>query len=203
MRGPLEMSEPPSVKLVQHERGAITVLTGCMFSGKTTHLLRRIDHCKAGGVATFKHAIDDRYRSDAVVTHGGKATPAIAVRSSAELLERLPEDAAVVAVDEGHFFDDQLVGLAESLVERGVDVMVTMLDRDSWGRVFPMVKRLNGVADEMVMLHATCARCRRPANRTQRLTPIVDGQMVGGPESYEPRCMECWRPPSESPPPLA
>ena len=203
MRGPLQTSEPQSVKLVQNARGTITVLTGCMFAGKTTHLLRRIDRYDECSVVTFKHAIDDRYRADAVVTHGGKATPAVAVRSSAELCQRLPEDVTVVAIDEGHFFDDQLVGLADTLVERGVDVIVTMLDRDSWGRVFPMVRQLNAVADEMVMLHATCARCQRPANRTQRLTPIVDGQMVGGSESYEPRCTECWRPPGESPPPLA
>ena len=202
MHGPLETTESTGVEPVLGTRGTMIVFTGCMFAGKTTHLLRRIDRYEACGVATFKHAIDDRYRSDAVVSHGGKATPCIAVRSSAELLGRLPEDVTVVAVDEGHFFDAQLVGLAETLVERGVDVMVTMLDRDSWGRVFPLVKQLNAVADEMVMMHATCARCQRPANRTQRLTPIIDGQMVGGSESYEPRCLECWRPPSESPPPF-
>jgi len=146
--------------------------------------------------------IDNRYAADAVVTHGGKAVPAVTVQSSAELRNRLPENIAAVAIDEGHFFDEGLVEVAEDLTDRGVDVFVTLLDRDSWGRVFPIVKRLNAVADEMVMLHATCARCQRPANRTQRLTPIIDGQMVGGPESYEPRCMECWRPPSEPPPPL-
>lgn len=202
MRNPTESPRTADVEPGIVTRGAVTVFTGCMFSGKTTELLRRIDRLDNQTVVTFKHAVDDRYREDAVVTHGGKAVPAIAVRSSGELSQRVPESAVAVAIDEGHFFDEELVVVAQDLLRRGVDVLVTLLDRDSWGRVFPMVKRLHAVAHEMVMLHANCARCERPASRTQRLTPIIDGQMVGGPESYEPRCTECWRPPPETPPPM-
>ena len=44
-----------------------------------------------------------------------------------------------------------------------------------------------------------CGRCGREATYTQRLTPIIDGNIVGGPESYEPRCRQCWSPPPEPP----
>lgn len=171
-----------------------------MFAGKTTHLFRHLEASRGYAVALFKHVVDTRYCEDAVVSHGGKSMPATAVRSSAELGKRLDEGISTVGIDEGHFFDDDLVPCIQSLTDRGVDVVVTMLDRDSWGRVFPLAKKLNAIADEMVMLHANCARCQRPASRTQRLTPIVNYQMVGGSESYEPRCLECWHPPAEPPP---
>ncbi len=182
------------------ERGMIATMSGCMFSGKTTHLFRRLEEYGDQSAVIFKHAVDTRYCNDAVVSHAGKSMPAVVVRSSVELCERLPKGIRTVGIDEGHFFDDELVQTVHALAQRGVNVLITMLDRDSWGRVFPIAKKLNAIADDMVMLHATCARCQRPASRTQRLTPIVNGQMVGGTESYEPRCLECWRPPAEPPP---
>jgi thymidine kinase len=105
-----------------------------------------------------------------------------------------------VALDEAHFFNGGLDEIVADLKRRGIDVMLTSLDRDSWGRPFAVVEQLRRIADEQITLHAVCAKCGAQADRTQRLTPIIDGQMVGGPESYEPRCQNCWLPPPEKPP---
>lgn len=180
--------------------GTLSTLTGCMFSGKTTQLLHRLDACAVGTVQVFKHAVDTRYAHDAVVSHAGTSMPAITVRSSAEIARHLHRGLTTVGIDEGHFFDARLPDTVQTLVARGLCVLITMLDRDSWGRLFPLTRKLHAIADEMVMLHADCAQCRRPAGRTQRLTPIIDGQMVGGTESYEARCLECWQAPIEPPP---
>ncbi len=105
-----------------------------------------------------------------------------------------------IAIDEGHFFDEPLVGVVRDLRDRGVSCIITALDRDSWANPFPLIDQLSELADENILLHATCAQCGKEANRTQRLTPITDNNMVGGPESYEPRCRTCWQPPLEPPP---
>lgn len=186
---------PPS------DRGGITILCGCMFSGKTTELFRRLDRCAPAEVVVYKHVIDRRYAADAVVSHAGRAWPATALSSPAQMLGQSTGDARVIALDEAHFFDADLVGVTAELARRGIDLIMTSLDRDSWGRPFELVSRLRAVADETVVLRATCARCGRDADRTQRLTPIVGGNMVGGPESYEPRCTHCWHAPLETPPP--
>lgn len=182
------------------QRGSICLFTGCMFSGKTTRLLARLNEYPATAIFACKHEIDDRYSADAIVSHGGKSFAAISVCSALGITRNLSHQIKLVAIDEAHFFDDPLVEVVKLLVDRGVDVMLTGLDRDSWGRKFPLIERIYAMADESVVLQATCARCRKPADRTQRLTPIVDGCMVGGAESYEPRCRMCWHPPPETPP---
>jgi len=176
-------------------RGLITLITGCMFSGKTTELLRRIDGVESGLALLFKHVIDTRYAIDAVVSHGGKSCAAIVVDGSAALLHRIPNDVSLVGVDEAHFLDNGVVAVVSELRRKGVDVVLTSLNCDSWGESFAVVDRLTQIADARIVLTASCAACGEASNRTQRTTPIIDGNMIGGAESYEPRCVRCWRPP--------
>jgi thymidine kinase len=170
-----------------------------MFSGKTTELLRRVGLVPANLVAVFKHHIDTRYLRQCVVAHNRRSCPAVPVVAPIDIMTQLPESVRLVAVDEAHFFDSRLVETIKSIRERGVDVVLTALDRDSWGRPFPVVERLRAVASSVRELAALCARCGAIADHTQRLTPIIDRTMVGGPESYEPRCGPCWVAPPEPP----
>lgn len=181
-------------------RGVVTVLSGCMFSGKTTELLRQLTSLRSGAGVAFKHVIDDRYRYDALVSHAGKAYSAIVVSSPRRMLEHLHSTVELIAIDDAHFFDRDLGRIVERSAESGIDVIVACLDLDSWGRPFPLCRDLCSIADQSVTMYAVCARCRSVGDRTQRLTPIVDGRLVGGPESYEPRCRRCWRPPPEARP---
>lgn len=181
-------------------RGAVTVLSGCMFSGKTTELLRQLTSVRPGAGVAFKHVIDNRYRCDALVSHAGKAYSAIAVSSPRRMLEHLHSTVELIAIDDAHFFDTDLGPIVERSAESGIDVIVACLDLDSWGHPFPLCRDLGSIADQFVTTYAVCARCGSVGDRTQRLTPIVDGRLVGGPESYEPRCRGCWRPPPEARP---
>lgn len=180
--------------------GHITLIYGCMFSGKTTELIRRLDGLGPGEFAAFKHAIDRRYRADAIVSHGGLTVPAQVVTEATDIRTRLSPEVRVVAMDEAHFFGEALVAVIRELANAGKRVIVTALEPDSWGRPFRVVATLKQMTDDVIFRTATCARCGATADRTQRLTPIVQGQLVGGAESYEPRCAHCWAPPPESPP---
>jgi thymidine kinase len=185
-------------------RGTTTLIAGCMFSGKTRELLRRLRCHPPDRRMAFKHVIDFRYRKDAVVTHDGDYLPAVPVADGREIGGRAPDRLEILAIDEAHFFEpdaDGLVDTVQSLARRGIHVVLTGLDLDSWGRPFPVMERLAALVDEPIVMQATCARCGGLANRTQRTTPIIDGQIIGGPESFEPRCENCWSPPPE--PPLA
>ena len=180
--------------------GSIEMFVGCMFSGKTSALLRRLESVADASAVTIKHVIDDRYGGDAVVTHNGRARAARSVFRAKDIPPLIPSDLKAVGIDEAHFFDDAIVAIVEGLARRGVDVVLTALDRDRGGRPFAVVERLRRCASSTLEMHAACARCGARATRTQRLTPIVDGRMVGGAESYEPRCAGCWRPPPENAP---
>ena len=51
--------------------GSIKLISGCMFSGKTTVLIREVRAAAARGreVAVFKNGVDHRYAESKVVTH--------------------------------------------------------------------------------------------------------------------------------------
>ena len=176
-------------------RGTITLISGCMFSGKTTELLQRLDQAASRGTLAVKHASDIRFAEDMILTHGGKSRPAVIVQRASDILRRAQRGIDIVGIDEAHFFDAELPLVVARLANAGISSVLTSLDPDSWGRPFPINWALAELSDNVVCKFATCARCRAPANRTQRLTPIINGQMIVDPSNYEPRCEICWRPP--------
>lgn len=180
--------------------GSFSLIVGCMFSGKTTELLQTLASCIDRKTVAFKNQLDHRYEGNFVVTHGGKAHPAITVQGAGEIQSFVSDEIKLVAIDEAHFFSNSIVGIIRGLSAHGHDVVVTALDYDSWGRPFPVVEELLKITDSISRKTATCGRCNQVATRTQRLTPIVDGDMVGGSESYEPRCTHCWSAPPQNPP---
>lgn len=179
--------------------GRLTLIVGCMFAGKTTELLRRLVDQAAEGRVAVKHAIDVRYQREAIVTHSGKRLEADVVDSAAAILGILGLRTKLVGIDEAHFFGPEIREVLTVCRSRGIDVVLTALDRDCWGRPFETIDRLRESADEVIILRARCAQCGSTADRTQRLTPIVGGNLVGGAESFEPRCQGCWHAPPETP----
>ena len=184
-------------------RGTITYIFGCMFSGKTTELLRRVRQLPPDAVRCFRHARDRRYDPSAVVSHTGEHYPAAQVATAADLPAQVADAVEMVAIEEAHFFDEALPGVVRGLADRGLAVVLTSLDYNCWGLLIPMCAALQAVADEHVHRRAVCARCGEPAERTQRLTPIVNGNLIGGLEAFEARCVNCWHPPPEPPQPQA
>lgn len=175
----------------------LTLICGCMFSGKTTEMLRRVRSLPVGGAVVFKHSKDRRYSPTHVVAHGSDRAPAVPVSSAAAIPLLISEEHRLIAIDEGHFFGSDLPEVAAALASSGRDVVVTALDLNSWGRPFRVVEELRTRAGQCLVLTTECRPCGGIATRTQRKTPIVDGQIIGGPEAFEPRCPKCWTAPPE------
>ncbi|HEC63535.1 MAG TPA: thymidine kinase, partial [Candidatus Acetothermia bacterium] len=111
-------------------------------------------------------------------------------------------EAEVVAFDEVHFFGPQFPALCERLVRQGKRVIVAGLDLNWRGEPFGSMPALLALADEVVKLQAVCVVCGKPATRSQRLVggkPAREGPeiVVGGLESYQARCRDCFVPPSQ------
>ncbi|MDM8004725.1 MAG: thymidine kinase [Phycisphaerae bacterium] len=181
----------------EHGRqGSLTVVTGCMFSGKSEFLVAQLQEVARQGrpLAAFKHSSDNRYGHRDIASHSGHRFKAVAVPDASRIAE-LAGTAEVVAVDEGQFFAGNLVDVCRELAAGGKRVIVAGLDLDSWGLPFGPMPELAQTADRVIRLQAVCVRCGRPADHTQRLTPIAGQKMVGGPDCYEPRCAACFEAP--------
>ncbi len=178
-------------------RGTIEVICGCMFAGKTVELLRRLRAGSEGQVRAFKHRRDDRYSETDIVSHNGDRFPARLVTGTGEILQHVQGRETLIGIDEGHFYDASLPDVCRQLAAGGAEVVVTTLDPDSWGRPFAHIEQLKAVADRVTKMWAVCAVCGQPADCNQRTTPIQDGNIVGGPEAFEPRCRAHWTAPPE------
>lgn len=181
-------------------RGRIELISGCMFSGKTSALFDRLARAETLDQSTglFKHVTDTRDGLGWLATHNGLRRRATPVNGAAAIARRAI-GTALVAIDEGHFFDAALPAMCRQLADDGTRVIVTALDRDCWGYLVAVTTRLRELADRVTSLLGVCARCGGVATHTQRLTPIVGGDLVGGCETYEPRCARCFRPPPQTP----
>lgn len=169
--------------------GWIKVYTGPMFSRKTEELLIELKRYELGKkkVVLFKHSIDTRYSDEYVVSHDGRKMRAINVTSSSEIY-KIAKDYEVVGIDEAQFFDFGIVEVVVKLADEGKRVVLAGLDKNYLGKPFGPMPYLLAVADEVVKLTAICSVCGEPATFTIRKTSEKDEILIGGYESYEPRC---------------
>lgn len=176
--------------------GWIEVVTGSMFSGKSEELIRRLRRAIIARqrVQVFKPAIDDRYAVAQVVSHSRWRLEAERVTRAVEILERLDPRTEVVGIDEGQFFDDELVRVCNHLADLGKRVIVAGLDMDFRGKAFGPMPELMAVAEDVEKMHAICARCGATASYTQRLSQAQEQVLVGAADIYEARCRRCFDP---------
>jgi len=179
--------------------GLIEVICGCMFSGKTEELIRRVKRAQIARqrVQVFQHCLDLRYGERRVASHSGAQLEATTARTAVEILQRVVTDTQVVAIDEAQFFDAAIAPVCQELADRGLRVIVAGLDMDFRGETFGAMPQLLTGAKMVDKLNAICVVCGAPATRTQRL---IDGHpayyedpviMVGASEVYEARCRTC------------
>ncbi len=176
--------------------GRVVLICGCMFSGKTDRLIEWLERARRLGIAAkaFKHVRDYRYAVRQLVSHDGRRAEAVPITDARQILD-YAEEARVIVIDEAQFFGPDLLEICRRLAERGREVVVAGLDRDSWGLPFGPVPALARMADEVIHTCAVCALCGEVADYTQRTAPIEDRDMIGGTESYEPRCGKCFQAP--------
>jgi thymidine kinase len=176
--------------------GKIEVITGCMFSGKSEELIRRLKRARIAKlqVQVFKPSIDTRFSNIEVVSHTGEKIQAEAVSSSIEILNKLSSTINVVGIDEAQFYDMEIVKVVCEISRKGIRVILAGLDMDFRGEPFGPIGNLMAIADEVTKLHAICMVCGEEATMTQRL---IDGKsakytdpvvLIGASERYEARC---------------
>lgn len=174
------------------ETGWIEVIAGCMFSGKTEELIRRLRRAQIAkqSVKIFKPKIDLRYSRNNIVSHNEQFLPSILIENAEEIFNYSP-DAQVIGIDEAQFFTQGLVNVCNKLADDGKRVIVAGLDLDYRGAPFEPIPQLLAVAEYITKTLAICVVCGNPADRTQRKIKSDERVVVGSEDSYEARCRKC------------
>jgi thymidine kinase len=160
----------------------IEIILGCMYSGKSTELLRRCARYKAIGkkILLINHALDVR-TGNSVMTHRKETVDAI---KTDKLLDILNKDdfikSDVVGIDEGQFFEDLLefIKLAES---SNKIIIISGLDGDSERKPFGQILECIPYCDEVVKLNAMdmVDKDGTPGIFTKRVSKKKDRILVG------------------------
>lgn len=181
--------------------GWIEVIAGSMFSGKSEELIRRLRRAKIARqkVQVFKPEVDSRYSNDHIVSHSEMRHESANSRSASEVLAKVDADTEVVGIDEGQFFDNELVSVANELARRGIRVIIAGLDQDYTGKPWEPMPQLLAIAEYITKTHAICMKCGQPANYSQRIFQSEERVAVGATGMYEARCRRCFVPHADAP----
>ncbi len=168
--------------------GWIEVICGCMFSGKTEELIRRLNRAIIAKqkVEIFKPSIDSRYHDEQIVSHAERSIRSTPIQFANDLL-LLAGDCDVVGIDEAQFFDDAIVDVCNTLANQGKRVIVAGLDMDYEGRPFGPMPNLLAVAEFVTKVHAICQQTGELASYSFRLNDNKSKVMLGESDKYEAR----------------
>ncbi|MCS6955045.1 MAG: thymidine kinase [Candidatus Calescibacterium sp.] len=189
-------------EMTKYEGGWIELIVGCMFSGKSEEMIRRVKRAIIANqkVIVFKPKIDKRYDKDKVVSHNGIKIEAFVVDNPIEIYE-ISQKYDVIAIDEAQFFNNELIEVVEQLANENKRIIIAGLDQDFRGEPFSIMPHLMAIADSVDKLHAICVVCGAVATKSQRLienqpapydSPTI---VVGAIETYQPRCRKCFQKP--------
>jgi thymidine kinase len=188
-----------SSHLLPRDTGWIEVIAGCMFSGKTEELIRRLRRAQIAkqNVKIFKPKIDTRFSENSIVSHSEQSLPSILI-DDVNKITALSKDAQVLGIDEAQFFSPDLIDICNKLANNGKRVIVAGLDQDYKGIPFEPMPQLLAIAEYITKTLAICVVCGNPADKTQRKTTSSERVVVGASDIYEARCRKCHFIPNES-----
>lgn len=198
------------MEYLPHGHGFVQVITGPMYSEKTTILMSQLKKEAISGkkVMVFKPDIDDRYSTEEIMSHDGERMHANSVpcSHSKDILRLVHSSVDVVGIDEGQFFDEGLVEVCETLANRGLRVIVAGVDMDYRCLPFKPMNDIMAIAEVINKQTAVCSECGRPATKIQRYTNgrlshweeptvAVGSNLEGKMYQYEARCRKCYKTP--------
>lgn len=189
----------------------LEVVVGCMFSGKSEELTRRLRRAKIAGleVIAFKPSMDNRYDADNIASHSSIKFEAKTFRNLDDLINKIMKIRAqnenkfpdVIGIDEVQFLSKDFIPFVEMIVNSRSKVIVAGLDMDYLGKPFGPIPDLMAMGDKVIKLSAICVAeddsgkiCGEPATRSYRILSKNTGNIVqvGAAESYQARCRQCW-----------
>ena len=178
--------------------GSIDIIMGCMFSGKSTELIRLANRYKVleMKVLIVNHKLDNRYSKDAVATHSDIKMDCLSIDSLSKIKEfyKTPySESQVIIIEEAQFFEGLYDFVLDSCEKDGKHVIVVGLDGDSNRNMFGDIIKLIPVCDSVKKLYGLCVRCKdgTKACFTKRLVDN-DSQVFIGTTEFQAVCRKCY-----------
>lgn len=177
------------------------IITGCMFAGKSSELLRRVRRMRRRGwkVLLATSALDSRSTHTHDGVHAEEEFHVLRAASATQIAEAaLLQRAKLCAIDEAQMFGDDFEDAVSRMLRAGTSVIAAGLDTKWDGTPFGAWVHTHPEADKRKHLRAVCGRCMRNNAvftdvRTAESTGAMSGSdiHVGGEERYVAVCRTC------------
>jgi len=179
--------------------GNINLILGCMFSGKTSELIRIVKRykCIDKKVLLVNYIEDKRYSDNSidnnfqekVYTHDKVSYTCIFLEKINDLF-KLTNEYDVFAINEGQFFNNIYLVSQELCEKYNKDVIICGLDGDYKRECFKNnLLELIPIADTVEILTAYCSICKdeTPARFSKRISTETEQKVIGS-TNYIPVC---------------
>ena len=176
--------------------GRIELIIGCMYSGKTTEIMRQIKRYNTlnKNIIVITHASDNRYcDSGNISTHNHenmRAIPLINLKDIYNEYNNQYNEAEVVFVEEGQFFPDLYEFVIECANLHDKNIIISGLDGDFQLKPFEQIIKLIPNSEKVTKLTALCKQCGdgTEACFSKRIVKDETRELVGSDGIYEAVC---------------
>lgn len=171
----------------------LTLITGPMFSEKTTTLLGIINKFKIAKkkILVINHELDNRYSEEnKIISHNKVSCQAIKIHDLM-MIEDIEEFDAIF-IDEGQFFIN-LVNFVIHCLSYNKKIFVAGLNGDLYQKPIGEIQNLLAYANNIILLKSICNKCGEDASYS-KLIVANEGSgniNVGGSDKWEARCFNC------------
>ena len=172
---------------------SLKLILGCMYSGKTTEILKIVNSLKHIGETPLiiKSVLDDRYSKDKISTHDKNEYDCVTVNylSATRNIKN-----NYIIIEEAQFFTDLYAFVIDQVEIHNKNVIVVGLDGDSNRDNFGCIHQLLPLCDEIVKLKAYCSLCKdgTPGIFSKRISDKKEKILVGSDGDYIAVCRKCY-----------
>lgn len=174
----------------KNKMGRIEIILGCMFSGKSTELLRRISRYDAiNNSILLINSTKDTRTGKSIKTHNNDVKTALKLDNLMELFNKdnleSYNNAKVIGIDESQFFPDLLKFIEQSERDDKI-IIIAGLDGDSNRKPFGQILSCIPLCDTIVKLKAMdmISKDGTPAIFTKRIDNSSEQIYIGAKNKY-------------------
>ncbi len=165
----------------------LTIITGPMFAGKSSMLLRYKHELSNDNIIYVNHPKDLNRQSACVVTHDNNKTDCIYVEKLYHLHNKSEYiKANIVLIDECQFYDDCKEFIIQELEKNKKKFYIAGLSGDCKQNKMGNFLDLIPYADNFIFLKSKCDYCGMPASFTKKIKETQEE--IGGKNLYKATC---------------
>ena len=130
---------------------SLKLIVGCMYSGKTTEILRIVNSLKHINEIPIiiKPKIDNRYSSNKISTHNKQEYECQTIDNLSDFKNL--NDSKYIIIEEAQFFKDLLLFVIDQVEIKDKNVIVVGLDGDSDRENFGDIHKLYPLCDDIII----------------------------------------------------